>query len=148
MSFHLFNPDNAIEVSRESTNLPVSSWQSSIAVIPIDANLLLLDVYEDDQTYWIVMDLPGAREEEIIVKVSQNYLEIEAEIPTPSVSNKRGEHILLRERCYGHFHRKVRLPQPINDNKAEARYQDGVLTILLPKKDTISDKIISVKTGT
>jgi hypothetical protein len=49
MSFCLFNFDNTFEIPQVSTHLSVPSWQTSIAVIPLEANRLLLDVHEDDE---------------------------------------------------------------------------------------------------
>jgi HSP20 family protein len=74
-------------------------------------------------------------------------LSIEGEIPEEEVIEKDGERVIMKERHYGKFSRRVRLPQTVNADKVEASYQDGVLRLTLPKSEEAQPKRIPVKTG-
>ena len=95
-------------------------------------NLLAIDVHEDDKQYTVTTELPGVKPENINVRQDGDYLLIEADIPEETTEkqddNKRW---LVRERRSGHFSRRIRLPQNVDFDKAEANYHDGVLTLTL-----------------
>ncbi len=145
MYLHLFDPDNIFEVSRESSDLHIPRWQSSSFSVGI--NFFLLDVCEDDHSYWIVTDLSGAQEETIKVSASQNRIEIQADIRIPATLKENHERITLQQAYYVYACGEFRLPQAIDDGNAEACFQNGVLTIHVSKKEITRDKIIPVKKG-
>lgn len=107
---------------------------------------LPLDVHETDNEYTVKTDLPGVSADNIHVKFQDGMLLIEAELPEQTVQ-KEGERSLLKERRYGKFSRSVRLPQQVNVNNVEASFQDGVLTLTLPKAEEVQPRLIPVKTG-
>ncbi|MBI5668677.1 MAG: Hsp20/alpha crystallin family protein [Chloroflexi bacterium] len=107
---------------------------------------LPLDVHETDKEYTVTTDLPGVSADNIHVKFQDGMLLIEAELPERTVQ-KEGERSLLKERRYGKFSRSVRLPQAVNVNNVEATFQDGVLTLTLPKAEEVQPRLIPVKTG-
>jgi len=53
----------------------------------------------------------------------------------------------MRERSYGRFSRTIRLPQPVNRDRVEATYEDGILRLTLPKSEEAQPRQITVKTG-
>lgn len=73
-------------------------------------------------------------------------LSIEGEIPE-EVIEKEGERVIMKERRYGKFSRRIRLPQTVDADKVDAAYQDGVLRLTLPKSEAAQPKRIPVKTG-
>ncbi|MBC6937782.1 MAG: Hsp20/alpha crystallin family protein [Chloroflexi bacterium] len=107
---------------------------------------LALDIHETDTDYTVTTDLPGVTAEHINVKFQDGALLIEAEIPEQTVQ-KEGQRVLLQERRYGKFSRSVRLPQPVNVANVEASFQDGVLTLTLPKAEEAQPRLIPVKAG-
>lgn len=109
-------------------------------------NTLALDMDEDDNAYTVTTELPGVKPENIQVRVDGDMLTIEGEIPE-EVTEKKGARTIMKERRYGKFSRRIRLPQAVNRDKVEASYQDGVLKLTLPKTEAAQPKLIPVKTG-
>lgn len=105
---------------------------------PMFANMELtpemrLDVTENDQAYEINADLPGVQKEDIDIAVDGNQVSITAEARRES-KDKNGDREVLSERYYGQVFRSFSLPGDVDDTKAEARYENGVLNLHLPKK--------------
>ncbi len=107
---------------------------------------LPLDINETDREYTVTTDLPGVSADNIHVKFQDGVLLIEAELPETTVQ-KEGERSLLKERRWGKFSRSVRLPQQVNANAVEASFQDGVLTLTLPKAEEVQPRLIPIKAG-
>lgn len=107
---------------------------------------LPLDVRETDKDYTVTTDLPGVNPDNIHVKFQDGMLLIEAELPEQKIE-REGERELLKERRYGKFTRSVRLPQQVNATNVEASFQDGVLTLTLPKAEEVQPRLIPVKTN-
>jgi HSP20 family protein len=118
------------------------SWRPFSA----DTFALPVDVVEDDTTYTVTTELPGVDSENITVRLDNEYLNIEAEIPE-QVIEKKNARLLLKERRYGKFSRRIHLAQPVDSDKIEAVYEDGILTLTLPKVPEVQPKMISVKAG-
>ena len=113
------------------------------------ANPLALDVHEDDQSYIITTELPGVKSDEIQVRQEGDYLVIVAETHDEYESHEQsGRRALIRERRFGRYSRRLRLPQDVAYDKAEATYQDGVLTLTLPKSEERQPRTIPVRTAT
>ena len=107
---------------------------------------LALDVNEDDKSYTVTTALPGVDAEHINVRVHNDMLTIEGEIPEKEIE-KDGKRSLLKERYYGRFSRSIRLPQPINRDQVEAAFDNGILTLTLPKSPEAQPKQITVKSN-
>ena len=102
-----------------------------------------LDVDEDDSAYTVRAEIPGARKEDIQVSVEGTQLAISAEI-RPETHDGAGQRPLYRERSYGRSSRSFTLPEEVDAQAAAARYRDGVLTLVLPKKAVISGKRVPI----
>lgn len=118
------------------------NWNETAEGEQIDGYILPLDAYETDNAYTIVASLPGVTPEQIDVKLHEDVLTIQAEVPAPGDEKS---HALLQERQYGRLSRSVRLPQPVDFGAAQANYHDGVLTLTLPKTEQAQPRIIPVK---
>lgn len=92
-----------------------------------------LDVSENDEAYMVKADIPGVKKEDIKVSIEGSQVSISAEMKKDT-EEKKGETVVRSERYYGQQYRSFSLAQDIDDTKAVARYQDGVLELLLPKK--------------
>ncbi len=90
-----------------------------------------LDVVENDGDIIVRATIPGAKPEEIQVTIENHVLTIKGETSEEHVK-KDGDY-LMRERRTGGFHRALRLPDTVDVDKAESRYEHGVLTVTLPK---------------
>ena len=103
----------------------------------------LVDVYETPEEVVVVAELPGVKKEDINISVVDNELEIRAEV-------KREEEIkeeayYRRERYYRGFFRRIRLPTAVLAEKARAKYENGILTIRLPKAAVERRKRIEIE---
>ena len=96
-----------------------------------------LDVREDAENYIVQAELPGASREDIHVSVDGPLLSITAELKQFD-QQTRNERVLRSERYYGSVSRSLRLPVEIDDTRAVARFDNGVLALTLPKKSPAS----------
>ncbi len=104
-----------------------------------------LDVVQDGDSIVIHGTLPGVKAEDISVTIDDGVLEIKAESKTDH--EEQNGNYLIRERRAGKFHRVVRLPDSVDADKAETRYEDGVLTVRLAKVEARKAKVLEVKAG-
>lgn len=96
-----------------------------------------VDVAEKDGEYVVIADLPGFDPDDIDVRVSDRTLTISAEHKTESEPDVEEYH--KRERAYRSVSRSVRLPGEIDAEDVSASYDDGVLSVTLPKENTEED---------
>ena len=93
-----------------------------------------VDVGEDDKAYRITAEIPGVKKDDIKISVVDNQVSISAEVKTQS-ERKEGERVVHSERYYGAVSRSFTLPQAVDQEGTQARYENGVLTLTLPKRD-------------
>jgi HSP20 family protein len=103
-----------------------------------------IDVKEDKNAYRVHADIPGTRKEDIQVTVDGNVVTIRAEMKR-SAEQKDGEKLLRTERFVGTVSRSFQLPYEIDLASAEAKYQDGVLDLQLPKRAAVSAKQLTIQ---
>jgi HSP20 family protein len=99
-----------------------------------DADVLVpsLDLKDTGQAIVIEAELPGVDEKDVTLTVRDGVLTIKGE--KRHSKEEKGENRYLIERSYGSFMRSVRLPDGIDENKVEAKYDKGVLTITAAKR--------------
>ena len=104
-----------------------------------------LDVKENEKEIVVKADLPGMDEKDINLTVHNGVLSLRGEKKSEHTDERENYHVM--ERSYGSFQRSIRLPDTIDEDKAEARFDKGVLTITLPKRpETVSaQKKIEIK---
>jgi len=103
-----------------------------------------IDVSEDDKTYHVKAEVPGVKKEDIHVAVEGNQVSISAEVRKEEVE-KKGKTVLRSERYFGKQVRSFTLMNDIDESKCEAKYQDGILDLVLPKKNGKVSKQVQVK---
>jgi len=104
-----------------------------------------LNVWEDDQALYVESDLPGIDPAKLDITVREgNQLTIQGERATPEIA---GATWVRQERAVGQFVREVGLPALVDADKVEARYENGVLRLTLPKHEGVKPRKIQVKTG-
>ena len=91
-----------------------------------------LDVTEDEKAFHVKADLPGVKKEDIDVQIDGNQVSLCAEVKTEK-EEKKGETVVHTERFYGKQFRSFTLATDIDEKKAEAKFNDGVLELTLPK---------------
>ena len=103
-----------------------------------------VDVTEDDKTYKVQAELPGVKKEDINVSIDGSHIAISAEVKKEH-EEKNGDRVLRSERYYGKFSRSFQLAQDVDESKAQAKYSDGVLQLVLPKKAVVSAKKLYIQ---
>ena len=103
-----------------------------------------VDVAEKNGAYVVSAELPGVKKEDIHVSIDGNEVTLEAEIKREKEATK-DERVLHTERVYGKVMRSFTLPQEVDEAKAQAKFQDGVLELTLPKKAAAQRKQISIQ---
>ena len=92
-----------------------------------------IDVKEDDAAYSVQAELPGVPKEDIQVSIDGAVVTLRAEVQQHD-EKKDGEKLLRSERYFGAVARSFQLPMEVDAAKARAKYDNGVLTLSLPKK--------------
>jgi HSP20 family protein len=95
--------------------------------------IVKLDVSEDEKAYRVSAELPGVKREDIKVSIDGSEVSISAEVKQEK-EEKKGDQVIHSERYYGSVSRSFTLAQPVDEASAEAKYENGVLKLTLPKK--------------
>lgn len=106
-----------------------------------------LDVHEDGKQLTVEVDLPGVEEKDVTVTLANGLLTIKGEKRSEREEKKANYYVA--ERGYGSFERSLRMPDTVDENKLEARFEKGVLKIIAQKKPEAvkSEKRIEIKKG-
>lgn len=102
-----------------------------------------MDVVDKGSSYEITVDLPGVRKEDINVSIDGNRVLIKAESKVEKTAGN-GDTILYAERLAARYARSVELPVAVTEVGAEARYENGVLMLTLPKASATAVKRLTV----
>ncbi|MEM4598685.1 MAG: Hsp20/alpha crystallin family protein [Candidatus Diapherotrites archaeon] len=103
------------------------------------------DLWESDDAYHLSIDMPGVQKQDININIVDNGLEITAK--KKEKHEERTRNFYRMERNYSGFYRFVTLPENAELEKADAKYENGVLEIKIPKsKEKVSGKkLIEIK---
>ena len=104
---------------------------------------LAMDMYETDENVVVKTAVPGVKPEAIEVTVVGNTLTIKGE--TKAEEKVEEKNYIRRERRYGKFARTVALPTHVEPEQAKAEFENGILTLTIPKKEEAKPKTIEVK---
>jgi HSP20 family protein len=118
--------------------------RSPKSLIPWKSSELDLDMYETDNEVVVKASIPGIKPEELDITITGDTLSIMGE--TKEENEVKRENYLYQERCYGSFSRSVALPEGLITDKAEASFENGVLTLHIPKAEEIKPKTVKVIT--
>lgn len=91
-----------------------------------------IDMRETDKEIVLQADLPGIDEKDINLTMQDGILTLRGEEKSERKEERENYHIM--ERGYGSFQRSIRLPETVDEDKVEARFNKGVLTVTLPKR--------------
>lgn len=103
-----------------------------------------VDMYQTDNEVVVKAALPGIKADEVQINVTGEVITIKGEIKQENESKEKAYHI--REQRWGAFERSLVLPTEVVADKAKADFENGVLTITLPKAEEVKPKTISIKT--
>jgi HSP20 family protein len=104
-------------------------------------SLLAAETWETALSVVIRLEIPGMNEDDLAIDVHGNVLHIGGEKRSGAAQEGRRYHLM--ERAYGYFERSIPLPHGVDPDGAEVRYRDGVLTVILPKTDTLPPRRLS-----
>ncbi len=104
-----------------------------------------VDISESGDKITVKAEVPGMDAKDIEISMVGDTLTVKGE--KKSEKEEKGENYHMVERGYGSFVRSFRLPAPVNADKIEANYKNGVLTITCPKKEEVKPKAIEIKAG-
>jgi HSP20 family protein len=110
---------------------------------PLPAQIKL-DLHERDDAFELQAEIPGVKKEDIQVEIDGNVVSLQADVRQED-SRKEGRSI-RSERYYGSVSRMVQLPTEVDETKAKAKYENGVLRLMLPKKaDARSQRRLAIE---
>ena len=104
---------------------------------------LAIDMYQTDNEVVVKAAMPGIKSDEVQINVTGDVLTIKGETKHEEEKKDKAWHI--REHRWGAFERSVRLPTSVISEKAKADFNNGILTITLPKSEEMKPKTITVK---
>ena len=102
------------------------------------------DIFETDEDYYLVLDMPGVNEESIDITLEKNTLTING---FSDVQDPEGYSLAKAEYAMGDYERAFRVTDQISREDIEATYENGVLRLTLPKAEEAKARKITVKTG-
>ncbi len=103
----------------------------------------VIDMYQTDNDVVVKATLPGMKADDVQINITGDVLSIKGEMKEKNETKEKNYHI--REQHWGAFERSVMLPTSIVSDKAQAEFEDGILTITLPKAEEVKPKIVNVK---
>ncbi len=105
-------------------------------------SLLAAETWETAQSVVIRVEIPGMNQDDLAIDIHGNVLRIRGEKRLGAGEQGRSFHLM--ERAYGHFKRCIPLPHGVHADQAEVSYRDGVLTVILPKTETLPPRRLTV----
>jgi HSP20 family protein len=120
--------------ARNSEDSSLSAWAPAV------------DIYETEHELVVKADLPDVDSKDLDIRVENNILTIRGERKFEKKVNE--ENYLCVERAYGSFARSFTLANTVNSEAIQADYQNGVLTLTIPKREEAKPKQIKVNLGT
>jgi HSP20 family protein len=104
----------------------------------------VVDVRETKDVLEVVAELPGLRREDVEVNVENNVLSISGEKKQEITEGDDGTEYHLVERRCGRFERSFTLPRTVDSNKISARFENGLLTVTLPKAEAAKPRRVEI----
>ena len=102
-----------------------------------------VDLYQNDDEVVVKAALPGLKTEDVQISVAADVLTLRGEFKKETEQKKTTYHI--HEQHFGSFERTVMLPTDVQADKAKADFENGVLTVTLPKAETVKPRTITIK---
>jgi HSP20 family protein len=139
-------PTSALAGERDPFSLVdamFSDWLGGRATSALMSRVKL-EVSERDNSYEVRAELPGAKKEDISVEIDGGWVSISAKSERRD-ERKEGAKLLYTERSQESYARSFELPQPVDSASAKATFENGVLTLSLPKKSASSTRRLTVQ---
>lgn len=136
------NPWTAIHELENQFNQIMNRWGGEFGFAP-GKWMPAIDLRETSSEYILEADMPGLKREDIHLEVLDNVVTIRGERKSEQEREGNGYHRV--ERQYGSFSRSIDVPGGFNPDQVTAKFENGVLTVTLPKREEAKPKQIEVK---
>jgi HSP20 family protein len=127
----------------EDTLFTPNRWENALE------GLAPVDMWQTEDEVIVKATLPGIKAEDIDISISGDTLTIRGETrqdhSVEDSASHGGRRYIMREHRFSRYARTLTLPVMVQSDKAEANFEDGVLTLTLPKAEEVKPKTISVK---
>lgn len=105
-----------------------------------------IEITENEKDYEVRAEVPGAKKDDIKVTIDRNHVSIEAEVKREKEEKSgKGGRTVVSELYYGSASRGFSLGQEVEESASSAKFENGVLTLLLPKKREASSRTLKVQ---
>jgi HSP20 family protein len=121
------------------------SFVSPLTWRELDGEMLnpAIDVHQTGDEIIVTASLPGLKAEDVDITITGQTLAIRGEFKADETVSR--DQYLYRERRYGTFHRQLQLPVRVQGDAANATFEDGVLTLTIPKAEEVKPRQVKVK---
>lgn len=140
MSLIKWDPFREFNTLGRMGNFLGKDWEKAMSTTAWNPSV---DIFENDNDVVIKAELPGMDPKEIDVRLENNVLMLKGERHFEKETKEENYHRVERE--YGTFSRAFSLPAAVKEDKVVAEYRDGILKIILPKKEEAKPKAIKIE---
>ncbi|MDB9528847.1 Hsp20/alpha crystallin family protein [Oscillatoria sp. CS-180] len=144
MIVRYWHPFQEVETLRRQLDSVFNEVGSAIERAPF-AWTPAVRLTEDSDRYQLTVQLSGIESDAIDVQATREAIVISGERKRSDVAE--GERILHDDMNYGEFRRVINLPKPIQNDAVEANFDNGLLTLTLPKVEDVRNKVVKVNLG-
>ncbi len=138
-----WEPAREMMTLREAMDRLFDDAFTSPLSLPGSRSIPAIDMYQTEEEVVVKAAIPGYKAADVQINVTGEVLSLRGEMR--ETEEKEEKAWQMREQRYGSFERSVMLPAPVSTEKAAAEFEDGILTIRLPKAEQARAKTITVK---
>lgn len=136
------------DVVRFNPFMDVDAWFNNFGLSPFLRGMeatpqIRMDLTENDKAYMVRAEIPGVKKEDIKVTVDGNMVSISVEVKREK-EQKKGDKVLCHECYQGSSYRSFTLAGNVDEAKTQAKYDNGILELTLPKKNGNGHKEITI----
>lgn len=102
----------------------------------------LVDIYETNDEFVLTADMPGVKKEDVSLKLEEGSMLLFGKIDYQDMLNRK---FILKEKETGHYFRKFKISDTIDESKVSAKFENGQLIVILPKHERIKPRTINIK---
>jgi HSP20 family protein len=129
------NNSEAVEVKEDK-----QSWENLLNAEGSFAPLV--DIYETKDEFVLIADMPGVEKEDVNLKMEEGSMLIFGKINYQEILNRK---FILKEKETGHFFRKFKISDTIDESGVSAKFGNGQLIVTLPKHERVKPRTINIK---
>jgi HSP20 family protein len=116
------------------------SWDEALEKEPWVAPLV--DIYETTDNYFLTANMPGVSKEDIKIKLEDGHLVLMGRTNFEEITNRK---YVLKELEAGNYYRRFKISDGIDESKIDAKLENGILNVILPKHERLKPKTIEIK---